>query len=59
MATCWGKSGAKIAEGHLEDLGVTQQSMEYHWKIFKKRIDTDGIAFSKIILATVQMIHVK
>ena len=59
MAKCWGKSRAKTAEGHLEDLGVTQQLMEYCWKILKKRIDTDGIAFSKIILATVQMTHVR
>lgn len=53
LAQVLGRKQAEMAEGHLEDLGVTQQSMEYHWKIFKKRIDTDAITFSKITLATV------
>lgn len=48
-----GREQAEIAEGHLEDLGVTQQSMEYCWKIFKTRPHTGGITLSKNTLATV------
>lgn len=39
LAQVLGREPVEIAEGHLEDLGVTQQSMEYCQKIFKKRLD--------------------